>query len=86
LYALKAQTVSFDVDYASDPYAVNGIITWTEPNCKGIAASTIYKDSTLATCWMPREVKPCSWLSTGFRETVDSKRGTEYDLKTLFML
>lgn len=48
LYALVAQTVSFDVDYASDPYAVNGIIAWTEPNCKGIAASTIFNGSTLA--------------------------------------
>jgi hypothetical protein len=40
---------------------------------------------------MPRGVKlssnsHVSWLSTGFRETVESKRGAEYDLKTLFVL
>lgn len=48
LYVLVAQTVSFDVDYTLDPYTVNGIIAWTEPNCQGIAASTIFNGSTLA--------------------------------------
>ncbi|KAH2761560.1 hypothetical protein KXW10_000382 [Aspergillus fumigatus] len=48
LYASVAQSVSFDPDYTPDPHAVNGIIAWTEPNCQGIAASTIFNGSTLA--------------------------------------
>lgn len=48
LYALMAQTISFDVDYTPNSYGVNGIIAWTEPNCQGIAASTIFNGSTLA--------------------------------------
>jgi hypothetical protein len=41
------QATSYIDDHSQNTYSTNGIILWTDPDCKGIIASTIFDDSTL---------------------------------------
>ncbi|KAH1397235.1 hypothetical protein KXX51_007767, partial [Aspergillus fumigatus] len=45
--ALFVQASSYGIDSPTDPFEINGIITWTEPDCQGVAASTIFNGSTM---------------------------------------
>ncbi|KAL4927725.1 uncharacterized protein BDV17DRAFT_265646 [Aspergillus undulatus] len=48
LFILLIDTaISEDAGNYLDLYGVNGIMLWTEPNCQGIPASTIFNDTTL---------------------------------------
>lgn len=46
--ALVTHTTSYGMNYTPVPSEINGIITWTEPNCQGTAALSIFNGTTLS--------------------------------------
>ncbi|KAL4912618.1 hypothetical protein BDW62DRAFT_216220 [Aspergillus aurantiobrunneus] len=45
---LVIPAASHDADLLPNPHGINGIMLWTEPDCQGIPASTIFNETNLA--------------------------------------